>query len=165
MIKTITFFFTILRVWQVLVRGHRHTTSTFAYNLNIPTNYRHVLICFMKGVSLQYWAQYRKSLNYFLFLLLKGSNRFAYAVRTLLFVWRWPPIDTCQILKSVRKMGVVVLIAPKSYFFLRFQARYTFTYCNKNLFCSCTVCALFLVYTQSCVRKRTSLSTFGISVL
>lgn len=42
--------------------GHFHTTSTFAYNLNIPTNHKHAFICYVRcrkkailNISIYFW--------------------------------------------------------------------------------------------------------------
>lgn len=73
-IKTISLVPTLARV---SINGHLHTTSTFACIQYIPTNHRHAVTCFMRGVTLQFWMLHRKQprndINFY--LLLKSYNR------------------------------------------------------------------------------------------
>lgn len=38
----------LVMIWQVSIKGHLYTTSTFAYNGNIPNNQIHPFICLIK---------------------------------------------------------------------------------------------------------------------
>lgn len=82
LIKSISLVPTLARV---SINGHSHTTSTFACIQYIPTNHRHAVACFMRGVTLQFWMLHRKQprndINFY--LLLKSSNRVSTAVNVL----------------------------------------------------------------------------------